>query len=181
MGIQALRCGGARVLHLLAAADELARLPHPGGERFALCELRFVSTVDIPELEDSAVEAAGIVVDPRRRRNFLDVAKQFSGWSARPDHHLLGHPQQIQGDMRCECQLVAHGIDAGHPDAFKTDRARELMRTAAADWQLLLQLDSDEKGPGWQWSDDGRIYYWIRRADLAAGAFDRAWVILQCG
>jgi hypothetical protein len=27
----------------------------------------------------------------------------------------------------------------------------------------------------------GRLYYWIRQADLTAGRWDRTWLILQCG
>jgi uncharacterized protein YwqG len=30
------------------------------------------------------------------------------------------------------------------------------------------------------WGLGGRIYYWMRRDDLAARRFDAAWCILQC-
>ncbi|MGN0700170.1 MAG: DUF1963 domain-containing protein [Oscillospiraceae bacterium] len=29
--------------------------------------------------------------------------------------------------------------------------------------------------------DCGHIYFWIRKADLAARNFDNVWLILQCG
>ncbi len=83
--------------------------------------------------------------------------------------------------MRSECQLVASGIYVGKPEAFQGERTQELLRVAPSEWRLLLQLDTDEDGPGWMWGDSGRIYYWIRRGDLAAGAFDRTWLVLQCG
>jgi uncharacterized protein YwqG len=50
---------------------------------------------------------------------------------------------------------------------------------AAAEWRLLLQIDS-EQDAGMLWGDVGRIYYWIRARDLAARHLDQAWLILQC-
>jgi uncharacterized protein YwqG len=44
---------------------------------------------------------------------------------------------------------------------------------------LLLQIDSDD-AIGWTWGDAGRLYFWIRKQDLAARRFDRVWTILQC-
>lgn len=46
------------------------------------------------------------------------------------------------------------------------------------DWMLLLQLDSDEE-LGAMWGDLGRLYFWIRREDFAAGNFDDVWCFLQ--
>ena len=31
------------------------------------------------------------------------------------------------------------------------------------------------------WGDCGCIYFWLKKQDLAAGNFDRVWLILQCG
>lgn len=31
------------------------------------------------------------------------------------------------------------------------------------------------------WGDVGRLYYWIRREDLAQRRFDKVWLVLQCG
>lgn len=33
--------------------------------------------------------------------------------------------------------------------------------------------------PDMEWGDTGRLYFWVREADLQAGALDRAWCILQ--
>jgi len=30
------------------------------------------------------------------------------------------------------------------------------------------------------WGDGGALYVWIRRQDLAARKFEKAWTILQC-
>ena len=72
------------------------------------------------------------------------------------------------------------GVYCGDPSGRKTPQAAALL-PGAAQWQLLLQVDSDEEGTGFMWGDMGRIYYWIRESDLRERRFDRSWLILQCG
>lgn len=95
-----------------------------------------------------------------------------------PVHRLLGHPQPIQGDMQLECQLVSNGLYCGDSSGYSDPRA-DVLRAGAVDWRLLLQIDSDDDA-GMMWGDVGRIYYWMRRDDLAARAWDAAWLTLQC-
>lgn len=45
--------------------------------------------------------------------------------------------------------------------------------------RLLLQVDSEERA-GMMWGDAGRIYFWIREADLRARNFDGVRVDSQC-
>ncbi len=73
-------------------------------------------------------------------------------------HHLLGHPDEIQDEMR-------HDLP-GSPE----------------EWVLLLQLDSDEVAGAvsWTWGDVGRLYFWIRRDDLAQRDFSKVRCLLQC-
>jgi hypothetical protein len=94
-------------------------------------------------------------------------------------HRCGGHPQEIQGEMRLECQLVTNGIYCGASSRYNDPR-RTVLATRAADWQLLLQIDSDEKRMGWMWGDSGRVYFWARRQDIASARFDHAWEILPC-
>jgi uncharacterized protein YwqG len=93
-------------------------------------------------------------------------------------HRLLGHPDPVQGDMQLECQLVSNGIYCGTSNGYRDPRVPAL-RPGAADWRLLLQIDSDDPA-GMMWGDVGRIYYWMHTEDLAARRFDQAWLILQC-
>jgi uncharacterized protein YwqG len=44
---------------------------------------------------------------------------------------------------------------------------------------MLLQVDSDER-TDMQWGDGGRIYFWMRQADLAARRWNESWLHLQC-
>lgn len=179
--------GGARVVHVDAARGALSRRPHPqvdpAGGPFACCRLTFAPALDLPDLGDDLLEKSRIPLDDARLDDYAAVAAALAGIPSLDAryHHLLGNPQLIQGDMRSECQLVTSGIYVGKPQAFQGERTQELLRAAPSEWRLLLQLDTDEDGPGWMWGDSGRLYFWIRRADLAAAAFDRTWLVLQCG
>jgi uncharacterized protein YwqG len=95
-----------------------------------------------------------------------------------PWHRMFGWPDLVQNPMQLECQLAASGIYVGDPKGYRHPRAAELA-LGAADWLLLLQLDTDDE-IGWMWGDTGTIYYWIRRQDLLAARFDQAWMIFQC-
>jgi uncharacterized protein YwqG len=95
-------------------------------------------------------------------------------------HRVGGYPQEIQGDMRLECQLVTNGLYCGDQSGYQDPRRAELEK-GASDWQLLAQFDSDEAQLGWMWGDVGRVYFWARRQEIEAGDFTNCWAILQCG
>ena len=81
--------------------------------------------------------------------------------------------------MELECQLASNGVYCGNA-VFPEQEKVKALEAGAADWRLLLQIDTDEAGPGWMWGDVGRIYFWIRHQDLAARRFADVWLILQC-
>lgn len=60
----------------------------------------------------------------------------------------------------------------GHADVIQGEIEIEL----GDDWTLLLQLDSEDVS----WGDAGRLYFWIRRDDLARGSFAEIAFRLQC-
>jgi uncharacterized protein YwqG len=99
-------------------------------------------------------------------------------YQSEPTHRLLGYPQFVQGDWRVECQLASSGIYCGD-DSPEIARERERQLEQSKSWILLLQLDSDDE-LGYMWGDGGRIYFCIRKEDLAAVDFSRCWVVLQC-
>jgi len=94
-------------------------------------------------------------------------------------HRIGGYPYEIQNPMEKEAQLVSNGFYCGNGNALKDPRAKLLMKDAA-EWQLVLQLDSDDDA-GFMWGDAGMLYYWLRMSDLAQRAFDRSWMTMQCG
>jgi uncharacterized protein YwqG len=184
-GYDPIHAGGARVVYLDGERDTLDRIEHPdvmsAGGPFESCALSFTTAVSLVDPFDRLLAAEGLEIAEQHRDGYRAAAAALSGSGGlAPFHHLLGHPQLLQGDMRGQCQLVSGGIYCGDPSGYEGERAAALLRDAAGQWRLLLQLDTDEAGPDFQWSDAGRIYYWIRHTDLGARAFDRSWVILQC-
>ena len=162
---------GARVVHLDCPESSLKRTSGPSSEAFdsVLCSLVSARKWTAPrwpaDLPEEFVE------------NYSEL---MEGRTQLPRHQLLGHPDQIQGDMRVEAQLVSNDMNSG--DGRVVDDPRyESVAARAGDWRLLFQVDTDEAGPGWMWGDAGRIFYWIRSDDLAAARFDAAVLLLQCG
>ena len=113
--------------------------------------------------------------------DFENVAwwERWDKFTGEKRHKLLGHSDNIQGDMELECQLVSHGEYCGDSAAYESERGK-MLAPGAADWELLLQIDSDEDNCNMMWGDSGRLYLWIRKDDLAARVFDKSWLVLQC-
>ena len=129
-------------------------------------------------LPDSPHELHG---DRNATHSYGDLLAELAGASDDTTlHRACGWPQPIQSDvMALEAQLVTNGIYCGDAAGYQSPQAQGL-RGGAADWTMLLQIDSDERGPGWMWGDSGRLYFWIKKDDLRERRFDRTWTILQC-
>jgi uncharacterized protein YwqG len=115
-------------------------------------------------------------------RPLIDAAAQMreAPFEGLPRHQMGGYPSPEQGDrMELECQLVSNGLYCGDASGFEDPRA-ESLRPGAQDWQLLLQLDSDDEA-AMMWGDAGRLYFWIRKQDLEKRDFSNVWMVLQCG
>jgi uncharacterized protein YwqG len=134
--------------------------------------LRPRAEVTFPPWESYDVETLGMT---------LDQALTYSQLLDTEDnviHRLLGHPDPVQGDMQVECQLVTNGLYCGNSMGYQDPRAKEL-QAGAAQWRLLLQIDSQDEAE-MMWGDVGRLYYWIKHSDLRARNWERSWLILQC-
>lgn len=82
-----------------------------------------------------------------------------------PHHRIGGYALPKSGAVEKE---GAHALVPGDDEAARADR-RDLL----AELVLLAQIDSDSRA-AMEWGDTGRLYWLIRRDDLAAGRFDRA-------
>jgi uncharacterized protein YwqG len=145
----------------------------PDGGVFAPCRVAMVESYSMPPWESKHIE--GLALSDAEIDQYCDVLESVLPESG---HQLLGHPDQIQGDMTLECQLVTNGLYTGDSTGWSDPKAEELFR-GWADWQLLLQVASDDTA-AMMWGDAGFLYYWIRKPDLATHDFDRSWMILQC-
>lgn len=95
-----------------------------------------------------------------------------------PIHRIFGHANVIQNEMQLECQLASHGLYCGDESGYNNPRGLALAENAA-DWRLLLQIDSDDN-MATMWGDSGRVYFWIREQDLQVRDFGNVWLVLQC-
>ncbi|MBO6939051.1 MAG: DUF1963 domain-containing protein [Deltaproteobacteria bacterium] len=110
---------------------------------------------------------------------YLDLGDALEPEEEIAAHQIGGHPDQVQGDMARSCALVTQGVYLGRPPDVDEEEL-ERLASSHGEWRLLLQLASDDD-LDWMWGDLGNLYFWMREADIAAGAWDQAWFQLQCG
>lgn len=144
-----------------------AELPEEG--IYIANSVTFSKGLSLPGGENE--EVADLIADEDSDRHY-DLA-------AGGENQVLGYAGQIQGEMEPECQLVTNGLYLGDSTGYTDPKAGKL-KEGAKDWLLLLQIGSEDEKTGMMWGDSGRLYFWIRKQDLAAGRFDKVWCILQC-
>lgn len=143
------------------------KLPVDG--RFASCRLVVSPVRSFPQPGTQAAAQAKVAVKDAGYEEFYDQWQM----AHQTGHQLLGFPDIIQNEMELDCQLASNGIDR------HDDPRRKGLEPAAADWILLLQVDSD-KSAKMMWGDAGCLYFWIRKQDLARKDFQKTWMIGQC-
>lgn len=169
---------GFRVYMFSGNLANLQRQPFPdalpAGARFQSCAVTFSSELTIAQ--SPPLEIPGLAWSPQQQTTYEAAVAGLPGQQpSGPRSQLLGFPNTLQDDMRIECQLASHGVGVDNADS---DPRTGGLSSGAGNWQLLLQLDSEPQA-GMRWGDAGMLYYWIERDALHAGAFDRAWVVLQ--
>jgi uncharacterized protein YwqG len=148
----------------------------PASSQFKACSLRFASEMTLTQHPELDVPNFDWTDEEQQKYENLLSTFPDSADRAAIHHRLLGNPDAIQDDMRQECQLASHGISVTDID-YSDPRIAELSK-GDKDWQLLLQIDSDEHA-GMRWGNSGMIYYWMKQEDLQAHRFDAAWLVLQ--
>jgi uncharacterized protein YwqG len=120
------------------------------------------------------LEIPGLQWDNNEQRKYDDVFAVFHATDelSVPHHRMLGFADVLQDDMREQCQLYSNGItDWESPEA-------ETLAKDAHNWQLLLQVDTDE-AMGTRWASTGRLYYWLKNLRLNVGPLTDTWLVLQ--
>jgi uncharacterized protein YwqG len=147
--------------------------------RFKSCALRFARAWSLAGFIQR--KSAGLDLSEKEEEGCDDleesIGREIGIEGTR--HQLLGRADPVQNEMELECQLASNGVYCGNPEGYRDPRAKNLKK-GAADWRLLLQVDSDDTA-AMMWGDLGRVYFWIRKQDLAQRNFDGVWTILQCG
>lgn len=171
--------GAWRVYYHDGGVESLKRHNPPKGLTsngiYTPCELSFSKRTDLPD--SGSYDAEQLRLDKKEGAQY-DLLVEALNEDVGVYNHLLGHSQNVQNDMQLEAQLVFNGLYCGDSSGYEDERRKEL-EPGAADWQLLLQIDSDDNA-GMMWGDVGRIYYWIREQDLQKKNFENVWFSFQC-
>jgi uncharacterized protein YwqG len=150
----------------------------PAEGHYAACSISFFEEMTLPPFRSLLIEDLNLDLDERKKYvHFEDTFDEQDRNGMK--NRLLGHPDAIQGDMRLECQLVSNGLYCGDSTGYNDPRRKEL-EPDTVNWELLLQLDSEEETAKMMWGDVGRVYFWIHKAALAKREFEKAWFQLQC-
>ena len=174
--------GSWRVLHLeeqgLQRRTPSPYLPDEG--IYPACGLDFAPSFTLPDSESPLIDLGENRYTSDEARQYVDLWSSFAELvdDGRWLNRLLGHPDVIQHNPLIEAQLVSHGLNLFDGSGF-TDPRRQELTPGAADWRLLLQIDSDPN-TGMMWGDVGKLYYLMSSEDLRNRNFDAAWLILQC-
>ncbi|MCA9312647.1 MAG: DUF1963 domain-containing protein [Phycisphaerales bacterium] len=172
-GFDPAHANGSRLI-LADPSNAVSVEPPPGAVHFASFPVAGRRCDSIPSLDEDRLPNQAIDSTQEYTWEFQEALDE-----AGPHHQVGGWPHYVQGAFWLECQLVSNGFYLG--DGTYPLGAAELgeQRILSQEWELLLQLDCDFVA-GQEWGDMGRLYFVMRRSDVAEGRFDRAWMVLQC-
>jgi uncharacterized protein YwqG len=161
-GIDSKDLGCFRVIYTEHAETCVSR-EFPGDlderTRYRHVPLRMEPALSLPDRWSADV--AALALDDARKEAIGELAYELHYRGE--GHQIGGEPSPIQdGNMAASVAALVDGANA-----------------RGTDWVLLLQVESDDAA-GFMWGDMGALYFWIRRADLAALRLDRAWMVFEC-
>ena len=134
-----------------------------------------LSKPSIPNPEDFCLQSLNL--SGQELESYHRIYEGWVGQTMESFHRVGGYPDCIQGDPKLTAQLVSRGLYCGDQSGYVEGKERGLW-VGAADWDLLLQVDS-EGGIGMEWGGSGRLYFLIHRRDVQQRRFDKTWMILQ--
>ncbi len=166
---------GTRVLYFPESAEVALRSAPEGMTPFPRLLLGGEMLATAPDNENIALIAAyGNPHDPTDYVDYPTTDPDGTGfWDEltafrrdhSPHHRIGGYALPIQGAVEPE------GAQAMHPGT--SEEAQAARKKLVTDLVLLIQIDSDSRS-GMGWGDAGRLFWLIKRDDLAAGRFDKA-------
>lgn len=159
---------------LYAPAGPLTRQAAPAGlpaeSRFKPCAVDFSPELTLPQ--NPPVFVPKLDWTPDEQHKYEDLLEQHFSNRSTPRHRLLGQTDEIQDDMHQQAQLLSHGL------ADDQDPRAAGLAEGALNWQLLLQVDSDDAA-GMRWGSSGMLYFLIEKSALQARRFDNVWMVMQ--
>ena len=133
------------------------------------------SGLSYPELSDPRIDELGF--DEDHWDAYCHFGQNSVGGA--PLHQIFGHVWQVQeSNMPLTCHVVSNGLYKGKSANYKELLSHE-NDPEVKDWVLLFQIDSDDRYD-MMWGDLGKLYFWIRKQDLAEARFDKCWMLFDC-
>ncbi|NDU76017.1 DUF1963 domain-containing protein [Actinomadura sp. DSM 109109] len=147
--------------------------PPPGALSYPRTALSAAPFLSLPSPQETVVQRLEMVYD-----GIVPVYEQLhAAWTRHtcpddaPAHQLGGWPTLVQRPVGPDCLYASTGriLNSLNPPALTPSEQRAVQK-----WDLLLQLDSDER-LGWYWGDPGRIYFCNRRDT----PLEQTWLTVQ--
>ncbi len=91
-------------------------------------------------------------------------------------HRILGYPMPVQTPPAMDCEAIMMGWKNSE---MSNSSIKDITREGIGNWELLLQVRSDDELNMYFPPDCGILYYMIKHSDLIEGKFDRVWMIKQ--
>ncbi len=146
------------------------------------CSIRYEKHISLPEYEDyKKINNEFVLKWDEYEAVCCELGYERDHWGERTK--ILGYPDVIQNSMEEECESLLRGYRCGCPEDYQKISADEKadIKEKSHDWMLLFQMGTIETADSEiMFGDCGHIYFWIKKQDLQALNFDRAWLILQC-
>jgi len=151
------------------------------------CIVDFTGEQTLPDVRSTMMRSLRLTEEERAAYVTLYVGLEGPTCeiNERPNHRLLGYPFDLKGDVLIQSYLASVGRDESDLTQANREASRgslsrlNQLEHAAADWRLLLQVDSnDEAGMDWE-AGSGLIYYCITQKDLRNKNFNNVQVVAQ--
>jgi len=171
--------GAAKVFYYEGEKGKLHRLDPPSelAEEYIFPEakINFERKLSVPSFEELYPDGSSELWDE------YDEYIEREGFTTEDNiSKLLGYSDLIQNEMTFECELISNGVYCGDGDYYTKENILKY-RKKSADWRLLLQLDIVTLNEfELMFGDGGRVYFHIKKDDLANRKFENSWLILQC-
>ncbi len=167
--------GGWQVVYFTAQQNCIPKqFPQslPEDARYRTGGLSFHSEWTLPTSPQQI--APNLQWDAQQQAGYEKLFQAFNqAMNSSPFHHqMFGWPDQIQDDMQLQAAMLAAGENSIQDAHMQSVEQRK------GDWELLLQVDTDER-LGMRWASAGMLYYWMTDQALESNRFDQSWLVLQ--
>lgn len=131
--------------------------------RYSPCAIIVSQEITLPQPSWNSEELGDLQLTEEEQERYCSLLNQASALQRNPEqeevggaHRMLGYPDYIQIDIFYDCPEPA----------------------GPEEWQLLLQVETDDQAR-MLWGDLGKLFFCIRRTDLARRDFSKVWSVLQ--